>query len=119
MQIQKPILRTLATVAFAAASSALVVSAAVSPAEGAGTKRVHIKGIDYSPHTLNVSKGTTVTWTFEDVNTPHTVTSRGTTKFRGSPAKQSGSYSFRFTKPGTYKYVCTIHFNMKARIVVT
>jgi plastocyanin len=87
-------------------------------AHGAASKTVHIKGIDFSPRVLKVRPGTTVRWVFEDPNTPHNVTSRGHTKFRSSPTKQSGSYAFRFTKHGRYAYVCTIHLNMKGTIVV-
>jgi plastocyanin len=96
-----------------------VGAAAAGIAQGAPTtKTVHVVNIDFSPHSLTVSRGTTVRWTFEDPNTPHNVTSRGAKRFRSSPTKQSGSYAVRFTKAGTYSYVCTIHFNMKGRVVV-
>lgn len=88
-------------------------------AAASSSAHVRIKNIDFSPHKLTVKRGTTVSWTFEDAATPHNVTSRGRLKFHSSPTKQSGSYSVRFTKPGTYRYICTIHFNMKASIVVT
>jgi plastocyanin len=89
-------------------------------ADAASTATVRIKDIDFSPHTLIVKKGTTVTWKFldGDTDTPHNVTSRGTTRFRSSTTKQSGTYSVRFAKAGTYRYVCTIHPNMKAKVVV-
>ena len=87
-------------------------------ANGATTRVVHIKNTNFSPHVLKVSRGTTVRWTFEDKATPHNVTSRGSKHFQSSHTQQSGSYSVRFTKAGTYHYVCTIHFNMKASIVV-
>lgn len=111
--------------AAAACAAALVAAlAAAGPlsagsAEGAGTtKRVRIVDIDYAPGTLSVARGTTVRWTFEDEDTLHNVTSRGKQRFRSSPSKKSGSYSFRFTKPGQYTYICTIHFNMKGRVTV-
>lgn len=91
---------------------------AAGGAQGASRATVHIKDIDFSPRVLKVSRATTVRWTFEDEDTPHDVTSRRTPKFRSSTTKQAGSYSVRFTKPGTYHYVCTIHINMKGTIVV-
>lgn len=113
---RSPRLVLTAAVAVAVASAAGV--AGLASASAAPTATVHIKNIDFSPHTLKVKKGTTVRWTFEDASTPHNVTSRGGNKFKSSHTQQSGSYSVRFTKPGTYSYVCTIHFNMKAKVVV-
>lgn len=94
------------------------VTLSATGAQGASTRTVHVKDIDFSPHVLRISRGTTVRWLFQDVNTPHTVTSRGHTKFHSSHTMQSGSYRYRFTRSGTYRYVCTIHPNMKASIVV-
>lgn len=87
--------------------------AAIAPAHV-----VHIKNIQFSPRTLRITRGSTVRWLFEDRATPHNVTSRGSRRFRSSHTRQSGSYSVRFSHPGTYRYVCTIHFNMKASVVV-
>jgi plastocyanin len=121
MTLRRPSTKTLPWGAAMLAATAAGIGLGVVPhADAAGaTKKVHIVDIDFSPKLLKVKRGTTVTWSFEDENTPHNVTSRGKTKFRSSPTKQSGTYSVRFTKPGTYAYVCTIHFNMKARVVVS
>jgi plastocyanin len=108
----------LRIVAVAAVAGLGSVALPVGSAQSASSRTVHVKGIDFSPRVLKVRPGTTVRWTFEDANTPHNVTSRGRTKFRSSPTKQSGSYAFRFTKHGRYAYVCTIHLNMKGTIVV-
>lgn len=120
MTLRRPTANLSKGLAMLAASAAGVGFGVVSHADAAGTtKKVHIVDIDFSPKLLKVKRGTTVTWSFEDKNTPHNVTSRGKSKFKSSPTKQSGTYSVRFTKPGTYSYVCTIHFNMKAKIVVS
>lgn len=115
--------RTSPRIAAAALCSAVAlvttVPLATGSAQGAGTKTVHIKNIKFSPTTLRITKGTTVRWLFEDARTPHNVASRGKTKFKSSSTRQSGSYSVKFSKAGTYRYVCTIHFNMKASIVVS
>lgn len=106
-------------VALAATTATAAGGLLLGTADAATTASVQIKGIDFHPHTLKVHRGTTVTWSFDDEATPHNVTSRGSTKFKSSPTKQSGHYSVRFAKAGTYRYVCTIHFNMKAKIVVS
>jgi hypothetical protein len=61
----------------------------------------------YLPSPLNISPGTTVTWTNNDTMA-HTVTS--TQGIFNSGVIQPGqTYSFKFTTPGTYNYFCTIH----------
>jgi plastocyanin len=91
--------------------SALALGAA-APAIGAG-KTVQVKDDFFSPKTVNVSKGSKVTWTWKGDN-PHDV------KFKsfGSPTKTSGTYSHKFKKKGTFKYVCRIHSGMTGKVVV-
>jgi plastocyanin len=48
---------------------------------------------------------------------PHTVTSLDGL-FRSGALDQDESFSFKFTKPGTYRYVCTIHPRMTGEVVV-
>lgn len=106
--------------------AALVVIAALGTAAtgvpGAGaatTKRVIIKDIDFTPATVTITRGSRVTWVWRDGSVPHDVTSRGTKRFRSTPeAKNTGTYTVRFTRPGTYRYVCTIHANMRGKVVV-
>ncbi len=117
--MQTPLKVKAAAAALTLTATGAIGTAAAGIAQGASvTRTVHVVDIDFSPHRLTVSRGTTVRWTFEDPDTPHNVASRGTKRFRSSPTKQSGSSSYRFTRAGTYAYVCTIHFNMKGRIVV-
>jgi len=115
---RRPSGRALGIATTVAMTSALAGSPFLGAADASGTRRVHIANIAFSAAKLSITRGTTVRWTFEDADTPHNVTSRGRKHFRSSRTQKSGSYSVRFTKPGTYSYVCTIHFNMKGRIVV-
>lgn len=98
------------------ATTALALAAA--PAGATGGAAVTIKNIDFHPATVTIHRGGSVTWAFRDHNVDHNVTSRGRLRFRGSPTKSSGTYTVRFTKPGTYAYVCTIHANMRGRVIV-
>ena len=75
-----------------------------------------IKNFDFSPMTLTVRAGATVTWKNTD-GEPHTVTSTDGL-FRSGALDQADSFKFTFAKPGTYKYVCPIHPKMLAAIVV-
>lgn len=79
---------------------------------------VAIKNFAFTPPSLQVKAGTKVTWTNNDT-APHTVTSV-TGGTLNSPQLATGeSYSFTFTKAGTYSYYCSVHPNMKGTVVVT
>ncbi|SFF84434.1 Plastocyanin [Streptomyces mirabilis] len=90
--------------------------AAAAPVAG---DAVAIKNFAFAPATLKVKVGTTVTWTNQDTDA-HTVTSTGS----GGPLHSAAlnthaTYSYTFTKPGTYSYLCTIHPFMTATVEVT
>jgi plastocyanin len=61
-----------------------------------------------------------VTWTNRDPE-PHTVTSQGQGQgpLRSATLASGARYSYRFTTPGTYKYLCTVHPFMTATVTVT
>ena len=80
---------------------------------------VTIKNFAFAPAALTVKVGTTVTWTNQDSDA-HTVTSQGSSSPLSSAALNTGqTYSYTFTKPGTYAYFCTIHPFMTATVTVT
>jgi plastocyanin len=98
--------------------SSVAVLVLAAPA-AAATRSVVVKDIDFSARTVRIHRGDIVRWLFRDAPTPHNVTSRGAHRFRSSPSMQSGSYTVRFTKAGTYAYSCTIHPGMTGRVVVS
>ncbi|MGW1623714.1 cupredoxin domain-containing protein [Streptomyces sp. NPDC002172] len=80
---------------------------------------VAIQNFAFSPATLKVKAGTTVTWTNQDTDA-HTVTSNGSGgPLRSAALATHGTYSYTFTEPGTYAYLCTIHPFMTATVEVT
>ncbi len=82
----------------------------------AATHAVTIDDFAFSPATLTVTAGDTVTWTNDDAVT-HTATST-TGAFDSGDLAPGASFSFTFTTPGTYDYLCTPHPSMTGRIVV-
>lgn len=73
----------------------------------------------FSPATLTVKQGTKVTWTNKD-SVNHTVTSdAGPDSFDSGFLSQDQSFSFTFTKAGTYTYFCSAHPYMRGTVVVT
>jgi plastocyanin len=82
------------------------------------TREVKIDNYSFSPGTLAVPAGTTVSWTNRD-ETIHTVVAQdaGHT-FKSGGLDTDDKFSFTFDKPGTYVYICTVHPYMTGKIVV-
>lgn len=77
---------------------------------------ISIKNMDFSPATLTVKSGTTVTWTNND-SYAHTVTSK-TNAFDSGDITSGKTFSFTFSAAGTYNYFCSLHPAMTGSIVV-
>ena len=102
--------------AVAAIALAILATAAGASLAAAGDASVTIKDFDFHPMAVTIPVGATVTWKNLD-GEPHTVTSADGA-FRSGALDQGDSYSFRFTRPGVYSYLCTIHPRMTATITV-
>lgn len=81
---------------------------------------VTIQDFAFSPATIKVKVGTKVTWTNQD-SVRHTITADEPSG--DAPDSQllakGETYSFTFTKAGTYGYHCQPHPYMKATVIVT
>ena len=86
-------------------------------AEKPAHAEITIDNFSFGPQTLNVKAGTEVTWVNHD-DIPHTVVSEDLITFRSRALDTDESWSFTFTKPGTYTYFCSIHPKMTAKIIV-
>lgn len=80
------------------------------------TKTVNIHDHAFDPGQLDVSAGTTVTWTNGDT-VPHTVTADDGL-FDSGTLNPGESYSVWFDGTGTVTYHCKIHPDMKGSVVV-
>ncbi|HTQ13039.1 MAG TPA: cupredoxin family copper-binding protein [Rhizomicrobium sp.] len=94
----------------------LLLALAFSTAALAQDATVTIRNFDFSPMDVTVSAGSTVTWKNLD-GEPHTVTSTDGI-FRSGALDQDQSFSFKFDRPGVYKYLCTIHPRMTGSVTV-
>ncbi|HEX2170491.1 MAG TPA: multicopper oxidase domain-containing protein [Nitrososphaera sp.] len=76
----------------------------------------------FSPNPVQVSVGTTVTWTNDDAQ-PHTVNSGETPTQSGlfdSPIMApQATFDFTFTEAGEYPYFCILHPNMVGTVSVS
>ena len=100
-----------------AASEVPPVAPAPPPPESApvsGGSTVSIKDFAFSPATLTVPVGTTVVWTNAD-GSNHFVAFADQKSDR---LKMGATYSRTFSSPGVYEYACTLHPEMKGKVVV-
>lgn len=85
----------------------------------AKTNSVAIENFAFSPASITVKVGTTVTWTNND-SANHTVTSDGSEDTFDSGSLATGkTFSHTFSKTGTFKYRCTFHPDMTGSVLVT
>lgn len=91
-----------------------VLNFAFSTAAAAENHQIPIARYAYVPATMTVRVGDVVTWTNQD-EASHDVAG-GT--FRSPMLAQGQSWSFTFTQPGTFDYICSVHPDMRAQIVV-
>jgi plastocyanin len=88
---------------------------ATGTALAASTHEVKIENMQFSPATISVKRGETVTWRNNDI-VPHTATAAG--RFDSGEIAPGKTFSKKMEKPGDYDYICTYHPGMKGRIEV-
>ena len=86
------------------------------PSQAPAPANVTLSGFAFSPATVTVPAGTKVTWTNKD-STTHTVTSN-TGAFDSGNVPVGGTFSFTFSRAGTFQYHCNIHPSMTGKIIV-
>jgi plastocyanin len=90
-------------------------TAAAAPAEAV---TVQVKNMQFTPDTVTVKAGGTVTWNFAD-RFPHAVQGIGDSAMGiDSPIFNTGKWSHTFTVPGTYRYLCPLHPDMHGTVTV-
>lgn len=75
---------------------------------------VNIQNFAFSPSSLIVTKGTTVTWTNND-SAPHQIKSA---TVNSEVLNKGATFSFTFNDVGTFDYICSIHPSMTGTIIV-
>ena len=95
-----------------------VLAGGVLFARAEGTPNtVTIDNFSFTPATLTVKAGTTVTWTNHD-DIPHGIGSANNAFPKSKALDTDDSYSFTFATPGTYQFFCYLHPKMVGSIVV-
>jgi len=81
-------------------------------------QHVTIEQYAYSPATLTVRVGDTVTWTNHDQAAHDVVTTSAPAAFQSPLLATGQSWSQTFTVPGTYDYYCSVHPDMRGQVIV-
>ncbi len=102
--------KLLALAAVAAAAFAAV------PAFAA-TRTVRVADDVFRPSSLSANRGDTIRFRWVGDNPHNVVVARGPVKFRSS-TKDSGTFSRRVRRRGTYRIVCTVHSGMRMTLRV-
>jgi plastocyanin len=101
--------------------AALLMSLFAAPAVFAGTNEaaqtVTISNYAFAPNTLTIAAGSKVVWVNRD-DDPHTVKSTTDDVLKSPALDTNDQFAFTFTKPGTYRYFCTLHPHMQGEIIV-
>ncbi len=121
--LRRRLLAVLGVISLIAAASLLACSGGygapnpttTSSAPASGNS-VTLANFAFSPATITVKAGTTVTWTNKD-GTTHTITS-DTGAFDSGSVAANGKYSYTFSTVGTYACHCSIHPYMKGTVIV-
>jgi plastocyanin len=101
-------------------AAAAVASAGLSgwlPRVSAAEPHVSITEFAFTPATITVVAGSTVTWS-NDGTTSHTATADDGS-FDSGPLDPGNQFANLFAQAGTYTYHCAIHSSMHGTVVVT
>jgi amicyanin len=108
--------RTLMGICIVGALLTAASSFAAEPAAANQEISVSIENMMFNPSEVTVVPGTTVTWVNKDVM-PHTVVDTNKS-FRSKILAKGDKFSFTFTSAGDYSYLCSVHPNMKGKVIV-
>lgn len=78
---------------------------------------VTIQNFAFSPQTITIKTGDSITWVNKDSVT-HTVVSDSGNGISSQSLTNSMTYSHTFLERGTYSYHCGPHPSMKAKVIV-
>lgn len=81
------------------------------------TQTIVIRGLKFQPAVLTVNVGDAVEWKNEDI-VPHNAVSTEPKEFDSGTLAVGDSWKYQAAQRGTFFYNCTLHPNMKAKLVV-
>ena len=94
-----------------------VATQTITPTPTGVRASVEIADFAFSPASLTVNAGTTVTWTNHD-SVAHQLQSDSGSAITSDLLQQGDTVSVTFSTPGTYAYHCSVHPTMKGTVIV-
>lgn len=79
--------------------------------------RVKIDNFVFSPDTITIHPGDSVTWENAD-DIPHSIVSSTPGAFRSKALDTDDRFTFKFDAAGAFEYFCGLHPHMKGKIIV-
>ncbi|HEV7976849.1 plastocyanin/azurin family copper-binding protein [Amycolatopsis sp.] len=101
-----------------AAAAVLLLPEPVASAASTATRTVMMQDYAFTPGSLTVQVGDTVTWMQHDTAPHDVVTTSAPVAFRSPQLSQGESWSYTFRSSGTYAYYCSVHPDMRAQVIV-
>lgn len=112
-----PATRRRALLCRGAGGGILIAVAMISRHASAAGAMIAIDNFTFSPTPITVTQGTTVNWTNRD-DIPHAIYCPGLS-LKSQPLETNDVFRHRFEPARTFDYICSIHPNMRGRIVVS
>jgi plastocyanin len=111
--------RATVFVAVLLCAAALAVPALGGEADSSGSKSIAVKDNFFKPRKTSVNGATSVTWKWKG-HRRHNVrfTKAPGKKPKGCGSRRSGKCTRKLKRRGTYRYICTFHGSMTAKIRV-
>ncbi len=109
--------RTAIVIALAGLFGLLLVAGPAIAANGSVSMKEADERYFFSPKTVYVTVGDSVTWT-NDTDAPHNVTSDSGDELASENLAEDDTFGHTFSDTGTFAYHCTIHSYMTASVVV-
>ncbi len=102
--------------ALVAATAAIALIAVRGPGDAGAQSTTSVKAVDnkFQPSRITIETGNSVRWTNAG-KANHNVKGTGFVSKTLSPGK---TYTKRFTRAGSFPYVCTFHAGMKGTVAV-
>jgi plastocyanin len=88
----------------------------INTTTAATSNTINIVNFTFTPGTLTVKAGTTVTWTNNDTTTHRPTSDTGV--FDSGDLAPGATFSFTFNNTGTFSYHCSIHPYMTGKVIV-
>ena len=103
--------------------TAVLLTAVALGASACGTdanarRQIRMQDLQFSPRNATVTVGQRIEW-HNDETAPHNVIATTGAAFRSQTITRDGTFTFTARRPGSIKYLCSLHPGMSGTLRVT